>query len=50
MIRGPEAQGEMAKGSRRENNDDGGEDCFIVADDGDRDGVQNDDNEARERR
>ena len=50
MTRGPEAQGKMAKGSRRENNDDGSEDRFVAADDGDGDGVQNDDNEAKERR
>ena len=50
MTRGPEAQGEMAKGPRGENNDDGSEDCFIVANDHDGDGVQDDDNEARERR
>ena len=50
MTRGPEAQGKMAKGSRRENNDDGSEDRFAAADDGDGDGVQSDDNEAKERR
>ena len=48
MTRGPEAQGEMAKGSRPENNDDDNEDRFVAPDNGD--GVQNDDNEARERR
>ena len=50
MTRGPEAQGKMAKGSRRENNDDGSEDRFAAADDGDGDGVWNDDSEAKERR
>ena len=49
MTRGPEAQGEMAKGPRRENNDDSSEDCFVAVDDGDGDNVQNDDNEVRER-
>ena len=50
MTRGSEAQGEIAKGSGPENNDDNREDRFVATDDGDGDGVQNDDNEARERR
>ena len=49
MTQGSEAQGEMVKGPRRENNDGGSEDYFVVANNGDGDGVQNDDNEASER-
>ena len=50
MTRGPEVQGEIAKGSGPKNNDDGSGDRFVAADDGDGDGVENDGNEERERR